>query len=125
MALLLLLPIVAATEWACISLQETKLAEGVVWKTVNCSMSVDALPLLTVNSIHMELGNPNVRAVPGVADPAAMVQSVPDMAKANYLAGINGGYFWRVDIDSFWLDDVCQGKVFIEIDLEYFESKLC
>jgi hypothetical protein len=29
---------------------------------------------------------------------------------ANFIAGINGGYFWRVDIDGFWRDNVCHGK---------------
>ncbi len=28
----------------------------------------------------------------------------------NFIAGINGGYFWRTDISGFWLDDVCRGK---------------
>lgn len=26
------------------------------------------------------------------------------------IAGINGGYFWRVDISGVWVDDVCWGK---------------
>lgn len=24
--------------------------------------------------------------------------------------GINGGYFWRVDVTSYWIDDVCWFK---------------
>jgi exopolysaccharide biosynthesis protein len=37
---------------------------------------------------------------------------MPDMAKqnSNFIAGVNGGYFWRVDIDDFWRDNVCRGK---------------
>lgn len=31
-------------------------------------------------------------------------------APANLLGGINGGYFWRVDVDGLWVDDVCWGK---------------
>ena len=34
------------------------------------------------------------------------------MAKQNakYLAGVNGGYFWRVDTEGIWVDNVCRGK---------------
>jgi hypothetical protein len=28
----------------------------------------------------------------------------------NFIVGINGGYFWRVDITKFWVDDVCWFK---------------
>jgi hypothetical protein len=39
-----------------------------------------------------------------VADPVAKLQPVPDMAKQNpsFIAGLNGGYFWRVDISGIW-----------------------
>ena len=29
---------------------------------------------------------------------------------AKFIAGVNGGYFWRTDITGFWFDDVCRGK---------------
>jgi hypothetical protein len=55
----------------------------------------------------------DLRVIPAIADPVAQVQSIPDMAtqNPNFIAGINGGYFWRVDIDGFWRDNVCKGKV--------------
>ena len=46
------------------------------------------------------------------ADAKNPLQTVPDMAAQdpNFIVGINGGYFWRVDIDGVWIDDVCHGK---------------
>ena len=72
----------------------------------------DTDPLLTVNSVTVDLTNPSVRVVPGVADPTKSVQSIPDMAAPNpkLIAGVNGGYFWRVDVSGIWVDDVCRGK---------------
>jgi hypothetical protein len=29
----------------------------------------------------------------------------------NFIVGLNGGYFWRVDISGIWIDDVCHGKL--------------
>lgn len=34
------------------------------------------------------------------------------------IAGINGGYFWRVDIEGFWRDNVCRGKTRDEAEHE-------
>lgn len=51
------------------------------------------------------------RVVPVVANSSVpySLQSVSEMAPANGVVGINGGYFWRLDSKSF-LDDVCWGK---------------
>lgn len=69
-------------------------------------------PLLAVNSVENDMTRTDYRVVPAVADAEAQVQSLPDIAKQNenLIAGINGGYFWRVDIDGFWRDNVCRGK---------------
>lgn len=83
------------------------------WLTQNCTKQPEpALPDLTVNVVTVDLSSPNVRVVAGVADPSKYLQSVPDMAalNPNFLVGVNGGYFWRVDLDSFWVDDVCWFK---------------
>lgn len=71
---------------------------------------------VTLNVIEANLSAPGVRAVPGVADPAVGTAPVPDIARyANgntspgLIAGINGGYFFRVDLSHFE-DDVCLGK---------------
>jgi hypothetical protein len=89
--------------------------QGVVWNTQNCTKGDPAVspPLLIINSIHVDLSQPDIRVVPAIADPTAQVQNLPAMAKqnANFIAGINGGYFWRVDVDGFWRDNVCRGKV--------------
>ena len=42
----------------------TVLYEGVVWKTENCTNDATAQPLLTVNSVTVDLSNPNVRVIP-------------------------------------------------------------
>jgi hypothetical protein len=90
------------------------LLQGVVWNTQNCTMDESANPpLLTVNSLHVDLTRSDLRIVPAMADAAAQVQALPDIAASanpNFIAGINGGYFWRVDIDGFWRDNVCRGK---------------
>lgn len=113
-ALLIVLPvIIQATQWYCIDIQSTNIAEGVVWKTENCTNDATATPLLTVNSISFDLASTAVRAIPAVSvDPNTPLQTLPEMATQNekFIAGINGGYFWRVDIDGIWFDDVCRGK---------------
>ncbi len=65
-----------------------------------------------INSIHIDLTRSDIRVIPVVADSVEQVQSLPNMATKNekLIAGINGGYFWRVDIDGFWRDNVCRGK---------------
>ena len=98
--------------WTCIPLQSKQIYEGITWNTQNCSVDDTKPPLLTVNSIHITLDNPKYRVVPAVADAVQQVQSIPAMAaqNPNLIAGINGGYFWRVDMDGFWRDNVCHGK---------------
>lgn len=113
--LLLLLSVNPAEAWYCVSVQSKTLHEGVEWRTQNCTKgdpSVDP-PLLVVNSIHVDMTRPDLRVIPAIADPVAQVQNLPDMASQNdnFIAGVNGGYFWRVDIDGFWRDNVCRGKL--------------
>lgn len=113
---LALLAVVAAqsTVWTCIDIQSTPLQGGAVWKTQNCTNDATTQPLLTVNSVSFSLPNHNLRAIPAVSvDPEHPLQGLPDMAAQNekFIAGINGGYFWRVDIDGLWVDDVCRGKL--------------
>lgn len=95
--------------------------QGVVWNTQNCTKGDPAVspPLLVINSIHVDLSRSDIRVVPAIADPTAQVQKLPDMARQNskFIAGINGGYFWRVDIDGFWRDNVCRGKTRKEAEL--------
>lgn len=71
---------------------------------------------VTLNVIYANLSAPGVRAFPAVANPDAGTAPLPDIARyANgnttpgLLAGVNGGYFFRVDLSHFE-DDVCIGK---------------
>ena len=75
--------------------------------------------MLTVNSVHVDLLASNIVVKSAVADPVAQVQSLPDIAKLNdkNIAGINGGYFWRVDIEGIWVDNVCRGKTRKEAEM--------
>jgi len=66
-----------------------------------------------VNTITVDLTRSDLRVVPAAADATAQLQKLPDIAASanpNFIAGINGGYFWRVDIEDFWRDNVCKGK---------------
>eukprot|EP01033_Poteriospumella_lacustris_P001047 gene1048-757_t len=111
---LVALSVVSASTWYCVELQSTIIGDNAaVWKTENCTNDATAQPLLTVNSVTFDLASGKVRAIPAVSvDPSNPLQPVNAMAKQNdkFLAGINGGYFWRVDIDGAWIDDVCRGK---------------
>jgi hypothetical protein len=73
-----------------------------------------------VNSIHVDLTRGDVRLVPQVAlvdvdgqsEPQPGLKNLPDIAaqNPNVIAGINGGYFWRIDVEGYWRDNVCRGK---------------
>ena len=81
--------------------------------TQNCTQAPEpAQPDITVNVVTVDINNPNVRVVPAVADPKKSLQTVPEIAalNPNFIVGINGGYFWRVDIKDLWIDDVCWFK---------------
>lgn len=99
--------------WRCIDLHSKQLEDGVEWLTQNCTQSpAPAQPDITVNVVTVDLSNPNVRVRPAVADPAKKLQTVPEIAalNPNFIVGINGGYFWRVDVTGLWIDDVCWFK---------------
>lgn len=86
-----------------------------MWNTQNCTKGDPSIspPLLVINSIHVDITRSDLRVIPAIADPVAQVQDLPSMAAQNkkFIAGVNGGYFWRVDIDGFWRDNVCRGKL--------------
>jgi len=110
--------------WTCI---ETKASQpltpsaSVGWSAMNCTNTINP-PLLHVNSLVIDLTAKDVRIVPGVStDAANPLMTVPNMAASNtdrnFIAGINGGYFWRTDISGTWIDDVCRGKTRKEAEL--------
>lgn len=109
-----------AVEWKCVNLQTTILGGGAIWKTENCTNDPTATPLLTVNSVTVDLTSNTIRAVPAVSvDAESPLQPIPKMAEQNpnLIAGINGGYFWRVDVSGIWVDDVCRGKIRKEAEM--------
>jgi exopolysaccharide biosynthesis protein len=102
-----------AGQWHCIEIQTKQIHEGINWVTQNCTSSDTEPPLLTVNTISIDLTRTDYRVVPASADPIAQLQTLPDIAASvnqNFIAGINGGYFWRVDTSGVWRDNVCRGK---------------
>lgn len=86
-----------------------------MWKTQNCTVNPDwsGPPLMVVNSVHVNLTTPSLRLVALAADndPTtgnASLNTLPGIATQasappNLIAGINGGYFWRIDVDGFWV----------------------
>ena len=108
------------TEWRCITTKDdSSLSKtgSVQWFQNNCTNSADAnsQPLLVVNVVKIDLTSKDVKISAGVAKDAAQpLQPVNIIAEQNpnrnFVAGINGGYFWRTDITPYWLDDVCRGK---------------
>ena len=112
------LSVSADVTWKCIqvkSLQALTPSGSVGWSALNCTDTADP-PLLHVNTISIDLSAKDVRIVPGVSkDSSQPLMTVSAMAATNkdknFIAGINGGYFWRTDITPFWMDDVCRGKL--------------
>jgi hypothetical protein len=62
-----------------------------------------------VNIVEADLSTPGLRLIP-IASPGGTLSPLNYIAAKdgrNLLAGINGGYFWRVDLGAKWVDDVC------------------
>jgi exopolysaccharide biosynthesis protein len=102
-----------ATVWSCTQLVSLQLAPGALWQQLNCSSS--AVPVfgpagpVIVNLVTADLSRPGLRLVPVTAPRNVSVTPLNSMAASdgrNLLAGINGGYFYRVDLSSFF-DTVC------------------
>ena len=77
-----------------------------MWQTQNCTADIaKAPPLLVVNSLHVDLAEPSVRLVALAAEDSssgnATLATLPAIATqaTKLLGGINGGYFWRVDVE--------------------------
>ena len=104
--------------WSAVPLNSSTLATGVTWQQLNVSTVAPGVPFwgmtgpLVVNIVAVDLSAPGVRLTPVTANATAKLQPLNAMAADDgrkLLAGINGGYFWRVDVDTF-VDSVCQGK---------------
>lgn len=103
--------------WTCLPrpLAPLPLPAGVTFSQLVCTSDI-AIPLfgkagpLNVSVVSVDLTRPGLRLSP-LAN--ASLRTVDGMAAStpqrNLLAGINGGYFWRVDVKTF-VDGVCLGK---------------
>lgn len=114
------------TTWECETLATAALAPAgypaVTWRQLNCSSS--PVPVfgrsgpVVVNVVEADLSDPSrVRMVPVIApaaaapggNPLAPLNKIAEADGRTLIAGINGGYFWRVDVSDF-RDGVCMGK---------------
>lgn len=111
--------------WNCPLLQNTSLAPGAWWTTLNCTGRVprlDGLGFATVGPVLVNLAHAvqkqkgPLRLRPAVATTALGLAKLHELAASvarpdfTPLAGVNGGYFFEVNRDDFF-DDVCFGKV--------------
>jgi len=113
------------TSWSC-ARQPGSMAlhAGVEWSTLVCnSPSVPVLgpgqPGVTapavnirVNLVTADLGAPGVSLTPASPSGGAQLAGLDAIATRDgrpLVACVNGGYFWRVDVNTF-VDGVCQGK---------------
>ena len=64
--------------WSCIPLSSKTLRDGVEWRVQNCTKGDPAVdpPLLTINSIHVDLTRDDLRVTPAIADPEKQVVCV-------------------------------------------------
>ena len=97
--------------WNCSVVDRFVPGAGVSYVAINCtgapapgsSMSWRVGPTV----FHLVSANLSAVQVTAVtADPAAKLQTVPEMLPQGALAGINGGYFWEV-LNKRFLDNVC------------------
>lgn len=106
------------TKWTCLPLNSSMLAPGALWQRLNCSSPsvpvFGAAGPVVINIVAADLSQPTLRLVPAIANqsawpPLAPLNTIAATDGRNLIAGINGGYFYRVDVSTF-NDGVCQGK---------------
>jgi hypothetical protein len=107
------------TQWACTpslspATPTAPLPAGLTFAQLVCTSS--AIPLfgrsgpINVSVVAVDLTRPALRLVPVANASLAQLDAMAAALPARRLwAGINGGYFWRLDSKSF-LDGVCLGK---------------
>jgi hypothetical protein len=116
-------PIGVRTNWTCAELSSVQLAPGARWQRLKCSGV--GIPLfgpsdgIVVNVVVGDLSAASgLRLVPGVAavgpsgfalDSLDRIAAAQGGGGSNILAGINAGYFYRLDVATFF-DGVCIGK---------------
>ena len=106
-------------EWQCTnstSIDIGRVRGSAVWMQTTCQGKAQGIPFtvgpLKFNIIDIDLSSNDVRLAPLVATAnSSYLQTLNDIARQNphTIAGVNGGYFWRLDSSSF-KDMVCRGK---------------
>src|SRR5579872_3167672 len=106
--------------WNCSAVQTTNLYKNkVTWQTLNCDGYYNNQPLLkslNINVIYAPLNDPEIKFMPHQAATSNQLAKLPDIANGintpyNVVAGINGGYFYRNDVNKF-KDNICFYKTF-------------
>ena len=103
--------------WTCLPrhLAPIPLPPGVAFSQLVCTSDAD-IPVfgkagpLNVSVVSVDLTRPGLRLSPLTNSSLRTVDGMAASSPArNLLAGINGGYFWRIDVKTF-VDGVCLGK---------------
>lgn len=103
--------------WNCSIIQTSQLYKNkVTWQTLNCDgylQNIKILKSLNINVIYAPINDPEIQFVPYRAQTPTQLAKLPDIAASlpqyNVLAGINGGYFYRIDQADF-KDNICLYK---------------
>jgi len=116
--------------WNCVKILEKSVVptdKAIIWTRWNCTGKGEAdtweppfhyewvVGPMEFNIITAQLTSPHVNVLPGLASKTTTkfgLDILPNIAKEvpQAVAGINGGYFWRLDLD-FFFDGVCLGKL--------------
>ena len=117
----------ATPSWSCTPVRPPlPLATGAVWYSINCTSGPyptwGNFGPVVVNVIMADLSTANLQLLPLAALPTPGANGTNETLAAldviasqhngtvpTLLGGINGGYFWRLDITPLWVDDVCLG----------------
>jgi hypothetical protein len=102
----------AVSTWSCATLNETAISPDANWTRTECSgeTPLGKVGPMIFNIVRAGLSG-GLALVPAVSSAAPPLQPLTLIAAEHpgALAGINGGYFWRVD-DSTFVDNVCWTK---------------
>lgn len=107
-------------DWQCSIKQTSDLfKDKIIWKTLLCDGFVNhkkTLENLNINIVFAPLNDPEIKFVPYQAQSSNQLEKLPQIAdhlnaKYNIIAGINGGYFYRMDVPGF-TDNICYYKTF-------------
>jgi hypothetical protein len=102
----------AVSTWSCTTLNESAISPDANWTRTECSgeTPLGKVGPMIFNIVRAGLSG-GLALVPAVSSATPPLQPLTLIAAEHpaALAGINGGYFWRVD-DSTFVDNVCWTK---------------